>query len=186
MTTDHLTDTCAGIGNFAPQDERDRAMWQRLTAFCAREPKAFDRDPATGHVTGSAFVMSPDMTAVLLTHHAKLDRWLQLGGHCDGVADARFTAQKEAYEESGLARISLLSDHVFDIDIHEIPASNREAAHLHYDVRYLFRAEAGDIRASAESKALAWVPLAELAQYSQAESVLILQEKLARLQSGGA
>ncbi|WP_096871511.1 NUDIX hydrolase [Phaeobacter piscinae] len=185
MTTDRLAEACAGIGGFAPQDARDQQMWQRLTAFCAREPKAFERDPTTGHVTGSAFVLSPDLSAVLLTHHAKLDRWLQLGGHCDGIADARFTAQKEAYEESGLARISLLSDQVFDIDIHEIPANSREAAHLHYDVRYLFRAEAGDIHASAESKALAWVPLAELAQYSEAESVLILQEKLARLHSAG-
>ncbi|UWR82894.1 NUDIX hydrolase [Phaeobacter inhibens] len=186
MTTEHLADACAGLGSFAPQDKRDHEMWQRLTAFCAREPKAFDRDPASGHVTGSAFVLSADLSAVLLTHHAKLDRWLQLGGHCDGIADARFIALKEAYEESGLARISLLSDQVFDIDIHEIPANSREAAHLHYDVRYLFRAEAGDIRASAESKALAWVPLAKLSQYSRADSVLILQEKLARLKSGGA
>ncbi|APG47320.1 NTP pyrophosphohydrolase [Phaeobacter porticola] len=171
---------------FTPQDARDREMWQCLTAFCAREPRAFERDPTTGHVTGSAFVLSPDLDAVLLTHHAKLDRWLQLGGHCDGIADARFTAWKEAYEESGLTRISLMSDRVFDIDIHEIPANAREGGHLHYDVRYLFRAEAGEIRASAESKALAWVPLAELSQYSKADSVLILQDKLARLHSGDA
>ncbi|MFV1593515.1 NUDIX hydrolase [Phaeobacter sp. JH20_36] len=186
MTTNTTLDHCAGIGAFTPLDARDRQMWQRLTTFCAREPRAFERDPAIGHVTGSAFVLSQDLSAVLLTHHAKLDRWLQLGGHCDGIADAGFTAWKEAYEESGLSRISRIGEQVFDIDIHEIPANGREASHLHYDVRYLFRAEAGEIRATAESKALAWVPLAELSQYSSAPSVLILKDKLARWQSGGA
>ncbi|MFS4580094.1 NUDIX hydrolase [Phaeobacter sp. C3_T13_0] len=182
MTTLRIIERCAGIGEFAPQTARDHQMWQRLTAFCAAEAKAFERDPATGHVTGSAFVLSPDLKSVLLTHHAKLDRWLQLGGHCDGIADACFTAWKEAYEESGLIRISLLSDKVFDIDIHEIPANTREDAHLHYDVRYLFRAEAGEIRASAESKALAWVPLVELSKYSSADSVLVLQDKIDRFE----
>ncbi|WP_417209887.1 hypothetical protein [Antarctobacter sp.] len=108
-----------GVGAFAPRDRRDRQEWSRLAAFCARHGQAaFSRDPHIGgHVTGSAFVLSRDGRAVLLTHHAKLDRWLQLGGHCDGIADAWFVALKEAYEESGLARIRLprfgpLSDQV--------------------------------------------------------------------------
>ncbi|OIQ26158.1 MAG: NUDIX hydrolase [Alphaproteobacteria bacterium MedPE-SWcel] len=166
-----------GIGRFQPQDARDGDMWQRLRAFCAREPQAFDRDPSTGHVTASAFVISPDLTSVLLTHHAKLDRWLQLGGHCDGTADARFVAQKEAYEESGLSRLRLLSPEVFDVDIHEIPAYAGAPAHLHYDVRYLFVAEVGNIVASAESHALAWVPLDQLQDRTTAESVRVVARK---------
>ncbi|CAN0163569.1 unnamed protein product [Chrysoparadoxa australica] len=117
--------------------------------------------------------------SVLLTHHAKLNRWLQLGGHCDGIADARFVALKEAYEESGLSRIRLLSDAVFDVDIHEIPARGSEPAHLHYDVRFLMQAEAGKITASAESHALAWVPLADLSHHTRAESVLRMARRLA-------
>ncbi len=168
-----------GIGSFTPRDARDAAEWRRLADFVAREPRAFTRDPLIGgHVTGSAFVLSPDGRAVLLTHHAKLDRWLQLGGHCDGIADARFTALKEAYEESGLTRIRLLSDAVFDVDIHQIPATAKEPAHLHYDVRYLMRAEAGDIAASVESHALDWVPLDRLGNFTRAASVLRMAERL--------
>ena len=118
----------AGIGRYQPLDARDRGMWQRLQRVCASELGAFGRDPAISHVTGSAFVLSPDLDAVLLTHHAKLDRWLQLGGHCDGIADACFVAQKEAYEESGLSRLRLLTPEVFDVDIHEIPASSSSVA----------------------------------------------------------
>ncbi len=39
---------------------------------------------------------------VLLLHHAKLDKWLQPGGHCDGDPDVLRVALKEAEEESGL------------------------------------------------------------------------------------
>lgn len=170
--------TLPGIGQFSPRDARDRLSWQRLEHFLATEPKAFDRDPWTGHVTGSAFVLSPDHSRVLLTHHAKLDRWLQLGGHCDGVADAGFVALKEAYEESGLSRISMLSDQVFDIDIHEIPARGDEPAHLHFDVRFLMVAQAGEIAVSNESHALDWFEVERLQEVTSAESVLVLTRKL--------
>ncbi|MBY6114801.1 NUDIX hydrolase [Mameliella alba] len=169
-----------GIGRFEPRDARDRSEWARVAAFCeAHGPAAFSRDPHIGgHVTGSAFLLSPDRRAVLLTHHAKLDRWLQLGGHCDGIADASFVALKEAYEESGLSRIRLLSDRVLDVDIHEIPARGAEPAHLHYDIRFLMQAEAGEIRPSPESHALKWVPLADLASFTRAESVLRMARRL--------
>lgn len=179
MTTTEI----AGIGRFEPRDARDRAEWKQLAEFVAAQGvAAFSRDPGIGgHVTGSAFILSQDGSAVLLTHHAKLDRWLQLGGHCDGIADARFTALKEAYEESGLARIHLLSDQVFDVDIHEIPAG-KEPAHLHYDVRFLMQADAGDIAVSEESHDLAWVPLDRLEDYTSAQSVLRMRD---RLKKGG-
>ncbi|MQQ06882.1 NUDIX hydrolase [Epibacterium sp. SM1979] len=175
-----------GVGCYNPASERDHAMWAKLQDFCASEPRAFERDPETGHVTGSAFVLSPDLSAVLLTHHAKLNRWLQLGGHCDGIADVPFVALKEAYEESGLSRITPIGAEVFDVDVHEIPANAKEPAHLHYDVRFLFRAEGRDFKVSDESHDLAWVPIAELEQMSDAPSVLVLRDKLARFLSGGA
>ncbi|MDE4172696.1 NUDIX hydrolase [Phaeobacter sp. PT47_59] len=167
-----------GIGQYKPQNARDRQMWDQLSEFCAHEPQAFGRDPLTSHVTGSAFVLSQDLQSVLLTHHRKLDRWLQLGGHCDGIADAGFVALKEAYEESGLTRIAPLSAQVFDVDIHEIPANSKECAHLHYDVRYLFRAVTGEISVSDESHALEWVPLQRLHEKTDAASVLVLRDKL--------
>jgi len=168
------------IGVFIPQDARDQAMAARLAAFLAREPAAFGRDPATGHVTGSAVVVNPARDKIVMTHHARLGRWLQLGGHCDGIRDPRFVALKEAYEESGLPRIDPLGSAILDIDIHEIPARGNEPAHLHYDLRYLFEAAEAPLLVSRESTALAWVPLAQLEDFSTAPSVLILREKLGR------
>ena len=174
-----MSDQLPGIGRFCPHDARDTREWERLRSFVEAEPRAFTNDPTIGgHVTGSAFVLSPDGASVLLTHHRKLDRWLQLGGHCDGIKDAGFVALKEAYEESGLSRIAFLRADVFDIDIHEIPARGEAPAHLHYDVRFLMRAEAGEIAVSDESHALAWVPLQALEEYTDQPSVLRLRERL--------
>lgn len=174
-----------GIGVFTPATPAEADHWARITSFVAEQGlHAFSRDPHIGgHITGSAFVLSPDRSAVLLTHHRKLDRWLQLGGHCDGIADARFVALKEAYEESGLARIRLLSGTVFDIDIHDIPARRDEPAHLHYDIRFLMQAEAGDPCVSDESNDLAWVTLTDLDRYSDEPSLIRMRDKALHLQT---
>lgn len=173
-----------GIGQFHPATKAEAACWSRITAFVAQQGlNAFSRNPHIGgHITGSAFVLSPDGASVLLTHHRKLDKWLQLGGHCDGIADVRFVAMKEAYEESGLARITCLSDTVFDVDIHEIPARGEEPAHLHLDIRYLMQARVGEPQVSDESHDLAWVPLADMESYSTEPSLLRMRNKVQRLQ----
>lgn len=169
----------AHLGEYDVRTPRDAEMAARLLRFLETVPCAFERDPATGHVTGSAVVLSACRRKVLLTHHAKLDLWLQLGGHCDGVRDVRAVALREAQEESGLRDIHPLGQAIFDIDIHQIPASPREPAHLHHDVRYLFQADAGQpLVVSAESKDLAWVPLDRLHEVTDRPSVLVLRDKL--------
>ena len=167
------------IGLYCPADAEDTQRWDALSAFVETGGDVYGRDPAEDHVTGSAFVLSPDQGSVLLTHHAKLDMWLQLGGHCDGIADVPFVALKEAYEESGLRRIRPVGNprQVLDIDIQTIPANAREPKHLHYDVRYLFVATDWTVTVSAESKALRWVPLGELATYAVNDSVLRLRNR---------
>ena len=100
---------------------------------------------------------------MLLTHHRKLGRWLQLGGHADGDADLAQVALREAEEESGLVDLVVHAD-IFDIDRHAIPARGSEPEHWHYDVRFVVRAAGSeDFAISEESLALAWKPVAEIA-----------------------
>ncbi len=144
----------------------------RLKDFVESEPRCFERDCWTdGHVTGSAWVMDPTRTQVLLTHHRKLDMWVQLGGHADGDSDIARVAHREAEEESGLA-VEFVDAEIFDIDIHEIPARKQDPAHYHYDVRFAFRALSDDFTISDESLALKWVPLNELEAFTAEESML--------------
>ena len=53
------------------------------------------------HVTASTWIVNPARTRVLLTHHAKLHKWVQLGGHTDEGEDWTAAAVREAHEESG-------------------------------------------------------------------------------------
>ena len=93
---------------------QEAAVVDRFVAFVEDEPRCFERDCWRGHVTGSAWLVDPDRSAVLLTHHRKLNIWVQLGGHSDGDPDTLAVAQREAEEESGL-QVSLLDPYVLSL-----------------------------------------------------------------------
>jgi 8-oxo-dGTP pyrophosphatase MutT (NUDIX family) len=123
----------------------------------------FVRERLAGHFTASAWLVSSDGRRVLLTHHRKLGRWLQLGGHADGDQDLARAALREAREESGLDGLAL-EPGIFDLDRHRIPEHGGVPAHWHYDVRYVVRAGGDEaFTVSGESHALAWRPVADLA-----------------------
>ena len=65
-----------------------------------------DADPwsrsAPLHVTGSALVVHPPTQRVLLRWHARMQAWLQVGGHGDPDETSPFlVAVREAIEETG-------------------------------------------------------------------------------------
>lgn len=140
--------------------------------FLASDAAVFARSHRVGHFTGSAWLVSADGERVLLTHHRKLGRWLQLGGHADGDSELARVALREAQEESGLPDL-VVEPEIFDLDAHAIPARGEEPAHLHYDVRYVVRATGSeDFAVSEESLALAWKPVRELAEDPAADDSL--------------
>jgi len=149
--------------------DRYQMQWPQEAAvgdfihFFESEPDAFERHRLAGHFTGSAWVVSADGERVLLMHHRKLGRWLQLGGHADGDTDLSRVALREAQEESGLDDLVVESG-VFDLDRHRIPERGSEPEHWHYDVRYVVRATGSEAFVlNEESLALAWQPIRELA-----------------------
>jgi ADP-ribose pyrophosphatase YjhB (NUDIX family) len=161
---------------YAPTDANERHMLTRIIQFAAAHENCCERSLAAGHMTGSAWVVDLDRTHVLLTHHRKLNRWLQMGGHADGNPDLRAVALIEAREESGLTRLEVLQQTPFDVDVHEIPERGAEPRHIHYDVRFLLQADRREpLVVSEESHALAWLPLRELAAQPD------LDESLARM-----
>ena len=177
MHRNKLRNLLADYARRFPQEDSDR-----FARFVARQPRCFERDCFDdGHVTGSALVLNRRQDAALMTHHAKLGRWLQLGGHCDGDSDALAVACREAEEESGLAVVAL-AEAPIDIDIHTIPARGAEPRHFHYDVRFVLRVrDSEEFVATAESLSLAWVPLDRMTAYTEEESVLRLVRKFLRM-----
>ncbi len=164
----------AVVRSFRPEDNRGRSERERILAYMDEHPDALVRSCLQGHLTASGLILDTGAERALLTHHKKLDRWLQLGGHVDGSGDLSGSALREGVEESGIPDLTVDAQPV-DLDIHTIPPRGDEPQHLHLDVRFLLHAPAGCKEiVSDESHDLAWVAPSELADYATDDSVVRL------------
>ncbi len=129
----------------------------------------FSRNNFDGHITASAFITDEKAELLLLLKHTSLNRWLQPGGHVDIIDNSLIaSALREATEETGLSADVLkpLSNTIFDIDSHTIPANlkKQEPEHIHHDVRFLFQCSNSlplkiSLEESEDSK---WIQFSEL------------------------
>jgi 8-oxo-dGTP pyrophosphatase MutT (NUDIX family) len=161
--------------DFLQENEFQKAFLKLLD-----DPRCFFRDHLPGHITGSAFIIEDTKKFTLLTHHAKLNRWLQPGGHADGDENVQGVALREAFEETGLKNLSLYQKEIFDIDIHTIPARKDFPEHLHYDIRFLLKGSVSEpFTISEESNLLAWKNLDDLPELTASnDSILRMAQKV--------
>ncbi len=150
------------LRDYQADDPAEQMFLQQTRDFVADHRDCCSRGNIQGHITASAWVLAPDRQAVLLTHHKKLQRWLQLGGHVEDDLSIQAAALREAREESGLHHLVFLSSQLFDLDVHLIPARLTESPHYHYDLRFILQAEQSQFTLSDESDQLAWVSLSRL------------------------
>jgi 8-oxo-dGTP pyrophosphatase MutT (NUDIX family) len=178
---DTVQQLIAQLDDFQRRNESHREVEGRFRTLVTTSVRCANRDHFNpGHLTGSAWVVDESGGRVLLLHHGKLNRWLQPGGHADGDFNLARVALRETQEESGLTRLQVIDSEIFDLDIHEIPARGAEPAHLHFDVRYLIRADSSEeLVLSDESHALAWIELVNLERYTTEESVHRMARKFA-------
>jgi len=167
---DHLFEQLSG---HVPSNEREQGFRSEMLGLLAKEPCCFDRDCFDpGHFTASAFILSPGLDELLLILHAKLNLWLQPGGHVEPLDENLLAAaRREAAEEVGLTDLQLLSEGILDVDIHGIP-EGRDPAHQHFDVRFLFTTTTRELRAASDAVDARWVPLDEVATHQSDASVM--------------
>jgi 8-oxo-dGTP pyrophosphatase MutT (NUDIX family) len=144
---------------------------------------AYQRHHLPGHLTGSAWIIDHTRKFALLTHHAKLNKWLQPGGHADGDENIFNVALREAEEETGLKNFKSLSQTFSDIDIHTIPARKDFPQHLHFDIRFVFQADKKEaLVITQESHDLAWISIDNLTALTKNNpSIERMAEKISRL-----
>jgi 8-oxo-dGTP pyrophosphatase MutT (NUDIX family) len=164
-----------------PLDSNEAEMGRHLLQFVETQPGCFERSCLEGHLTGSAWVVDAGRTRVLLTHHRKLGRWLQLGGHADGDPDLLAVALREAREESGLTRLRSVDAVPFDVDMHRIPARGDVPEHWHFDLRFVVEADPAEkVVVSDESHAVEWVSLEDVERLNPCESMSRMVRKTGR------
>jgi 8-oxo-dGTP pyrophosphatase MutT (NUDIX family) len=174
----HRNQLLALLAVYAESHPSEKTCTNQIKAFIGQYDTCFNRELSVGHLTGSAWIVNQLGTHTLLTHHKKLNKWLQPGGHADGDSDILRVAKREADEESGLTGLEIEDGEIFDIDVHQIPARANEMQHLHYDIRFVFRAHGSEVFVvSEESHDLAWVEVAQIMNYNVDESVMRMAKK---------
>ena len=159
-------------------DAHEESMVRAIITFTETHEDCFLRSCLVGHITGSAWITDPTGTKTLLTHHRKLDKWLQLGGHADGDHLPLEVALKEAREESGLTCIQVKDTELFDVDSHRIPERKGVPEHWHHDLRFWLIADPQEpLVVSDESHDLAWVAVADVGRLNPEESMLRMVRK---------
>ncbi|MCB7135300.1 NUDIX hydrolase [Cellulosimicrobium marinum] len=129
---------------------------------------AVRRDGGPEHLTGSCFVLSPDLAHVLLCYHRKGRFWVQVGGHPEeGDTTLAGAALREAREESGLADLVPFAPDggaVLPVDVHRHDlAAAFGACRAHRDVGFVaFADPAARTVVSDESEDVAWFAVDDL------------------------
>jgi len=149
-------DATAVLTDWEPPDAAQAELRLHYLNHLAKYEDAMWRSCRPEHLTASALVLDPSGTRVLLTLHRTVNRWLQLGGHCEtGDTSLAAAALREATEESGLSGLRIDPDPL-QLSRHELLAGGCKGA-FHLDVQYLVTTGAAtEYVVSEESHELAW------------------------------
>lgn len=184
----HRIELLKALAEYRTPFLEEEAMVERTRRFVMAHVDCFDRKLHPGHVSASAWVVNPARTQVLLMHHKKLDMWLQPGGHADGDPDMLQVVRKETMEETGVdpAHIRLVTERIFDVDVHRVPETGNEPEHLHFDIRFLVEIDDRlPIPGNDESHEIRWVPLHQVLGYNHLRSIYRMVEKTRRIRRSG-
>ena len=168
------------LRNYKTRFMDELAFVRQSIEFVEHHEDVFFRELHPAHVTGSAWVVSPGRSQVLMMHHKKLDQWFQPGGHADGESDIIGVALKETSEETGIdpAHIKLVDNRIFDVDIHTIPSRGSDPEHQHIDIRFLVEIDNElPVPGNDESHEVLWIDLQNVSRYNRNRSTYRMLEK---------
>ncbi|WP_232680687.1 NUDIX hydrolase [Nocardioides sp. R-C-SC26] len=186
------------LGDWRAPTVAQDSLRQRYLAHLATHPDGLWRRCRPDHLTASTIVLDESRSRVLLTLHAKAQRWFQFGGHIEDDASLLDAATREAREESGIPGL-LLDPTPVQLSEHEVPFCRRpdvdgtapagsgadagEQIVHHLDVRFLAVAPRDAVHAvSEESLDVRWWPIDALPR-PDADMVELVTLALARQDS---
>ncbi len=153
------SDAVRALRDWVPPSTSQAGLRDRYLAHLAAHPDGLSRECRPDHLTASTLVLSHDRRRVLLTLHAKAERWFQFGGHCEpGDATLAAAARREVVEESGLAGLRMAPTPVH-LSEHAVPFCGPAGDVHHLDVRFVAVApQIAEHTISEESLDVRWWP----------------------------
>ena len=149
------------LREWTPPDAAQDALREAVLGFVLARHDACERACEPGHITASALVLDDSGERTLLTLHPRLQRWVQLGGHCEPEdADIVTAALREATEESGIDGLRM--GNLAAVHVHALTCSLGKPTR-HLDMQFVAHAPAqAKPTLSDESLDLAWWPVGAL------------------------
>lgn len=144
------------------------------------------RENSFAHMTASAMIFNPSMTKTLMVYHKIYDSWSWTGGHADGEADMMQVALREAQEETGLIRLSPITDRPTGLDILPVKGHFKKGswipAHIHLSLCYSFFADEDQtLRCKPdENSGVRWIKIDDLQDFVSEPDMLPIYERIIR------
>ena len=133
------------IRAFVPGCEQEQRDREAMLEFLAVHEDAFLRTNLTAHMTASAWVLSRDRRRVVMVYHNLYRSWSWTGGHADGGRDLLAVAMREVTEETGLQRLTPVTEGIFSLECLTVDGHEKHgryvSSHLHLNVTYLLEAD---------------------------------------------
>lgn len=183
MIEKYITDyvpTCA-------QEVADKAL---ILEYMHTFQNLLTRENRMGHFTSSGFITNQALDKVLCIHHNIYDSWGWTGGHMDGMKDFREVALKEAAEETGITKLTFLTEgtnragEIDALDVLDVPGHFKNgvyiSAHVHLSVAYVLVANEFDplFVKPDENSGVRWFPIDELLDIVAEPHMRIVYQKL--------
>lgn len=179
----------SALKNFRPlceQETRDKALMLEKALI---DPQAIlYRASALYHMTASSMIVDPSRTRVLMAFHNIYQSWAWTGGHADGEDDLFAVARREAGEETGISRLTPLTEAPISLEIltvqPHIKRGKLVCAHLHFNLTYAFIGDDQQPLVSKpdENAKVGWLPIDKLEEYvSEPEMVPVYRKILSRM-----
>ena len=176
------------LGRYRGEGEAEAADVARLRGLAETAADPWLRSTPL-HATASALVVHPGSGRMLLRWHQRQQAWLHVGGHADpGESDPLAVALREAGEETGLSDLVPWPDaQLRHVVIVPVPASSREPAHEHADLRFVLATRTPDAaRAETPDAPLRWLSPREAREISSEANLRETVSRAERLLKGGS
>ena len=172
------------IKNFNPTTTQEKADKKAILEYIDLiGDDILDRESKLAHLTSSGFIMNRELTKTLMIHHNIYDAWGWTGGHADGDRNLLEVAIKEAIEETGISRISPLTEEMITLDIIPVPAHMKRGeyvnVHLHLNTTYVLIASEDEVLTikEDENSGVKWILLEDLEEeVNEAEMIPIYKK----------